>query len=228
MVAPARVQVFLSSTSDLNDERDAVRDGIDTKHARVYDYRGHRTGGGPIRRRLTRELKRTDLYVGVFSKRYGSILPESDPERSITEWEFDFAYERDLEIHAFANDHKYPPHEIEARQATFLKKARGFDVACVDLFHDTADLQAKVREAYDDFIHDFFQRDYERKGQQIEEGDPKADAPKLKKYLVSAAGALGMVLVAALAFFGLADQQSSTIMIGVLAIATMAGVLLVD
>ena len=153
MPALLKPLVFVSSTSDLPDDRAAVRDALAEHEVDVYLYEDDVSGTSP-RQHLEEILSRTDVYIGLFGGRYGSLLPGSDPEASIVEWEYDQASARE-ETAVFALQ-KTDVDSVEAKQARFLQKVQSFDGAWVKPYASIQELKRRVRRAYNRYLNRFY------------------------------------------------------------------------
>jgi hypothetical protein len=87
-------QVFLSSTSDLGPEREAVKSAVSAPPRKidVFDYSERFAPTDSPERVLRKEIGRSDLFFLILGARYGSDYPDSaDKRQSIVEWELNTA-----------------------------------------------------------------------------------------------------------------------------------------
>ena len=72
MATDPKTQVFVSSTSDLHEERRAVKDALPERSVGVYLYEEDVTRDEPPRLVLQRELQKSEVFVAILGRRYGS------------------------------------------------------------------------------------------------------------------------------------------------------------
>ena len=143
--------VFIGSTSkDLKDYRQAAMDiclKYDLQPVAMEHFEA--MGKGATEGSLI-QLKRCDVYVGIFAYRYGYIEDTND-RRSVTEIEFDTAGEMEIERLCFLLDasHAWRPEYIEMNKATELKAFKDKVNATVirEEFTTVADFSAKLTHA---------------------------------------------------------------------------------
>ena len=82
--------VFVSSTSDLAREREAIARGL-PQGFKAYLYEHDRSGSYPPEERIRKTLAGCEVAAFVLGSRYGSSYPDSRPPMSIVEWEFETA-----------------------------------------------------------------------------------------------------------------------------------------
>lgn len=120
-------RVFLSSTSDLVEQREGVRKALE--HDRLFQLYLHEhdtAGRDAPAARLRRIIARADVFVALLGARYGSLVPGDPEERSISRWELDLARARQgLPIRAFLL--AFPPDQIEERQRLFRDELKDFE-----------------------------------------------------------------------------------------------------
>jgi len=171
MLTQQGLRFFISSTSDLKEERQSVKTVIEALHHTPYDYTDERPRLGGPERHLESRIRLCEGLVGVLGPRYGSEYPfrdalgtNSNPSRrmrrimelrnqfhhpsvpcSIVEWEFNVAHYYGLEIMPFVkqlSDESYP----DKRQRDFVHRLRGFRSGYwCGIYADTADLEARVK-----------------------------------------------------------------------------------
>lgn len=117
--------VFISSTSDLVEERKALLANLGPLY-QAYLYEEDRARRGSPEERCRAMIESCHVFVGILGGAWGSAFP-GDPQRSIVEWEIDTARKRDdLEILTFLK--KLPPGaDVDPRQKKLLEEVTGFE-----------------------------------------------------------------------------------------------------
>lgn len=180
MVKPV---VFISSTSDLSEERKALLANLGSLYE-PYLYEEDRARRGSPEERCREMIERSHVFVGVLGATYGTPFP-SDPQRSIVEWEIDTARQReDMEIMAFLK--KLPPGtEVDPRQKQLLDRVTAFESGLwCKVFESTDNLVQLVRSSLEGWLVEFWGRMQRRQLQGA-----------LSLHRVLAAFALAVVLV---------------------------------
>lgn len=96
--------VFISSTSDLAAEREALASMLPPAYA-PYLYERDRAGSRSPEDRCREMIEHSDVFVCLLGERFGSLYSFDVGPRSIVEWEFDTARERDhLELMTFQKE----------------------------------------------------------------------------------------------------------------------------
>ena len=149
--------VFISSTSELKAEREAVAQTL-RPDLEPFLYEEHAAASGTPRQVCQRWLELSDCFVALVGPRYGSMCPGETPERSICEWEYDVARaQRGCERMVFIQE---PPAEtVEQRQQQFIKRLRGdFQTGewCKN-FQSSKDLVVDVLQAVVHWQNQFWQ-----------------------------------------------------------------------
>ena len=181
--------VFISSTSDLSEERKALLANLG-KLYEPYLFEDDRARRKSPEERCREMIESSHVFVGVLGATYGTPFP-SDPQRSIVEWEIDTARQReDVEIMAFLK--KLPPGaEVDPRQKQLLDRVTGFEngVWC-KVFESTESLVQLVRSSLEGWLAEFWG--------QMQKRQLRATV-NLHKVLVPVAAVLvlGLVLLAA-------------------------------
>jgi hypothetical protein len=141
MPTDRKLLVFLSSTSDLKAERDAV---TVPSTMDMYRYENDRARGTPPRTRLLQVLQQSVAFVCLHGASYGSPYPDCDREMGIVEWEFKTA-------HDIGRAEMFPfmkatlPADIDPRQQAFLTHLQSFDGGSwVKKFDSPAQLSQEV------------------------------------------------------------------------------------
>jgi len=122
--------IFISSTSDLVEEREATWEVIRQYQMErevlpyISDY-DLRPGETPESRILD-EIKKADLFLMILGGRYGTPYPEAkkQPPPSICEWEFSIAKKRHLKM--FSLEKAIPNEAVEEPQRHFRDRVREF------------------------------------------------------------------------------------------------------
>src|SRR5258708_954386 len=114
---PKKAVVFISSTSDLRDERDSVMNalnGLRDNEFVAMEFFGSRSEAP--RDVCLQEVHKSDVYVGILGSRYGSIDEVSSV--SYTEMEYAAAHSLGLPCFIFVRaDELAAP--VESRQGEF-------------------------------------------------------------------------------------------------------------
>jgi hypothetical protein len=122
--------VFVSSTSDLLEEREAVRSVIRDyqieRQLLPYISDSDMRPGATPEERLREEIRNADLFMMILGGRFGSLHPkaETQPPPSICEWEFEEARRRRLTM--LSLEKVLPPEIIEEPQRRFRDRVREF------------------------------------------------------------------------------------------------------
>lgn len=153
--------LFISSTSDLQEERSAVEAAL-PRSVEAYRYEQETARRESPRARLERVLQRTDVFVAILGSRYGSLYPDDEKNRSIVEWEFDTAYGNEAtEIFALRKVAEKPD-DVEERQRTFLERLENFDTGIwLKPFDTLLQLERDFTKALIDWLTRFYDRSYE-------------------------------------------------------------------
>lgn len=115
--------VFISSTSDLKAEREAVAQRL-RPDLEPFLYEEHAAASGTPQDVCRQWLESTDCFVGLAGPHYGSVYPGEKPERSICEWEYEVARTQPgCERMVFIQDPPAAP--VEPRQQQFIQRLRG-------------------------------------------------------------------------------------------------------
>jgi Domain of unknown function (DUF4062) len=141
---PGKPLIFISSTSDLAPEREALAAELRPTYD-LYLFEEDRARGASPERRCREQIGRCNVFVGILGARYGSSFPGDEDQRSIVEWEFDTARagRQDLEIMPFVK--QGADASDDPRQKRFLARLTDFKSGLWCRFFDSSD--ALVREA---------------------------------------------------------------------------------
>ena len=210
MPTDRKLLVFLSSTSDLKAERDAV---TVPRSMDVYRYELDRARGTTPRDRLRQMLEQSDAFVGLHGARYGSLYPGLEQDMSIVEWEFDTARQlKRVELFPFVKAN-LPP-DVDPHQRTFLSRLESFDHGTwVKKFESPAQLQEQVSSSLLDWLAEYFLR------VQAAEGGQVSKRGRALPLVALTACTIGLGLVVAM---GWASLEVSVALALVLLLATLA------
>jgi hypothetical protein len=140
-----KLLVFISSTSDLRDERRALKELIE----KYGMYEPYLYEDEPGRRESPEErcremVMRSDVFVGLLGSRYGTPYPPPGEGGSIVEWEFETARSReDLGLMAVMIK-RVPTEQVEPSQDKFIKRVRGFRAIWCKEYSTPLDLGEEV------------------------------------------------------------------------------------
>lgn len=137
--------VFISSTSDLAAEREALASTLPPAYA-PYLYERDRARSRSPEDRCREMIEQSDVFVCLLGERFGSLYSFDVGPRSIVEWEFDTARERDhLELMTFQ---KEPLTNIDPGQQAFLDRVTRFRTGIwCKRFHSTSQLVQDVSQS---------------------------------------------------------------------------------
>lgn len=120
--------VFISSTSDRKEDRSALADALGPTFE-PYLFEQDRARGVSPRSRCAEMINSSDSFISILGTKYGSVYEEESEQsdgRSITEWEFDTASERDdLEMMMFVSS-ETGSNPVEPNQRRFLDRVQAF------------------------------------------------------------------------------------------------------
>lgn len=217
--------LFLSSTSDLQDERSAVENALPAS-VEAYRYERETARRESPKKRLERVLRRTDVFVAILGRRYGSLYPGDEKERSIVEWEFDTAYENEAtEIFTLSRVYE-DPDEIDERQRTFIERLGAFDSGVwLKPFETISQLEREFSKALIDWLTRFYDRSYETAGESS--GADDRSHSSLRRVAV---GTLSVTLVgvAGALYANLLSTNAVVLLCMLLAVLIVACMLVVD
>jgi hypothetical protein len=115
--------VFISSTSDLAAERQALAESLAPLYA-PYLYERDRAGRHHPADRCRQMIEESDVFVCLLGEQFGSVYTFDVGSRSIVEWEFETARaQRHVELMAFRKD---PLARPDPRQQAFIDRVTGF------------------------------------------------------------------------------------------------------
>jgi len=151
-----RTIVFISSTSDLQEEREALNKEVPNDLFELFDYKSYVPRFDfKLRRSKTPEevcldnIMKSKIFVALLGRTYGHIVPPEIGTSSISEWEFEnakrYSQERGIDIKVFCKD--VPESEVEPQQLVFRKKVTGFRANWAIPFKDKNRLAMDVLRA---------------------------------------------------------------------------------
>jgi hypothetical protein len=183
-----RPLIFVSSTSDLTAERQALAAELRPVYD-LYLYEEDRARGASPEQRCREQIGRCHVFLGVLGSRYGSPLPGDVEERSIVEWEFDVAREarrENLEIMPFVQ------HGADAaddpRQKSFLGRLTDFRTGLWCRFFDTPEsLVEQARKSLERWLVEYWS---------LSQGAQRKQSLALHRKVLPAVGLLVALLLA--------------------------------
>lgn len=141
----SKLLVFISSTSDLREERQALKELI----GKYGMYEPYLYEDEPARRESPEErcrdmVRRSDIFVGLLGAKYGTPYPPPGDGGSIVEWEFETAREReDLGLMTVMIK-RLPETQVEPPQGAFIKRVRDFRATWCKEYSTPLDLGEEV------------------------------------------------------------------------------------
>jgi hypothetical protein len=202
----SEIQVFISSTSDLREERETIAAALPGGF-KAYLYEKDRSRREAPKIRLERVLAQSDVFACILGSKYGSVYSDSKDLRSIVEWEFETASRDDrTEILVYLKnlDSKL----IEEEQHRFRERVSKFEDGCWVKDFDTADSLASLLK--DDllvFLAEVWQK-------------TNAGLGSHRRLILYTALSLSVILLAALGLLAFADLPVGTF-VGISAPATL-------
>ncbi len=154
----AKPLVFVSSTSDLAAERQALAAELRPLYD-LYLYEEDRARGTSPERRCREQIERCHVFVGVLGGSYGTPFPGDAGGRSIVEWEFDTARagRADLEIMPFVR--RGADAAGDPRQRAFLARLTDFETGMWCKFFDSSEsLVREARRSLESWLVEFWGR----------------------------------------------------------------------
>jgi len=139
--------VFISSTSDLAAEREALATRLQPSFL-PYLFERDRASSMSPKDRCQEMIEQSDVFVCLLGERHGSLYSFDVGPRSIVEWEFETARAREnLELMTFQ---KEPLANVDPNQQTFLERIAKFRTGVwIKRFQSTDQL---VRDVYDSLV----------------------------------------------------------------------------
>lgn len=127
------IKLFISSTSDLNQEREKLAANKELlRLCKQFHYgefgAGSDEAGNTSPEKILREqLKDTDVFIGLLGPKYGTLYhpPNGSPSISIVEWEFNEACRCGLEIMPFLKTIA-PTDKLDQGQDNFRERVSDF------------------------------------------------------------------------------------------------------
>ena len=147
-------RIFISSTSDLEDERLALNADL-LPHFEPYLYERDRARGKSPEDHCQRMIDQSDVFILLLGQSYGTPIPNEN--RSIVEWEFDTASNRaDLELLAFVR--QMALFKInDVRQKQLIERVTTFrgGIWC-NYYTSSQDLVVKVKDSLMQWLVEFY------------------------------------------------------------------------
>jgi hypothetical protein len=144
--------LFISSTSDLKAERQALAESLrPTYEPFLYEELG--AGGVPPEEVIKKKIENSDVFIGLLGPRYGSPYSPPGDNRSIVEWEFDTARGNSaLVVMPFRKC--VPQDQIEPPQLKFIERISAFGKGGMWLkeFDSTQNLVKLVRDSLEGWM----------------------------------------------------------------------------
>jgi hypothetical protein len=150
-----RTMIFVSSTSDLREERAAVSTALRPEFD-PYLYETDHAGEYSPEKHCRAMILKSHVFMGLLGSEYGSLFSSKPGERSIVEWEFDVARERkDLQIMMFLR-RESQKQVVDPRQQKFRNRVSNFStgVWCKE-FDSPTELVQLARESLVDWLSKF-------------------------------------------------------------------------
>ncbi len=218
----SKLLVFISSTSDLRDERQALKQLIGKYGIYVpYLYEDEPARKGSPEERCREMVGRSNVFVGLLGGSYGTPYPPPGEGGSIVEWEFDTARNRaDLGLMAMMIK-RMPPTQVEPPQLQFIERVRGFRSVWCKEYSTPADLGEEVLKSLVQWTGELAQANLE---------DEESGKRRLRRVLTPlAVGSVAvLVAVAALSYLGvLAVPAFVLVTLGVVECVLLLAIILV-
>jgi len=227
MLTGRKPLVFISSTSDLGEERASIAKAL-PRSVEPYLYEEDTARRQSPRERLTEILASTDAFVGIVGERYGSPYPDCQGDRSIVEWEFDTAKAQDhTELFAFKKA-DMRPEDIEPEQQDFLGRLTQFASGIwLKTFASSDELRVEVLRAMVAWLTSYWEASLEQREADHTEASPFGRMLRwgLPLLIAASLATLGTVLVGQV--FDLTNVEIGWLCI-VVAIVTLGTMLLID
>ena len=150
------LSVFLSSTSDLELEREALLESLRPTFD-VYAFEEERAGGSSPESRCRRHIQRSRFFVCILGKEFGHLYPGSD--KSIVQWELDVARsDPGKAIFPFIR-HYSDDSQIDPRQQDFISQVSDFrEGHWCRSYEDPPDLVELVNHSLMNWLAEYFQQ----------------------------------------------------------------------
>ncbi len=153
------IYLFISSTSDLRAEREALAEAEELRRAyKLFLYEDFGAGsdeaGNTSPEEILREtLSKCDVFICLLGTRYGSPYKPPGDMRSIVEWEFQTAQSRPgIEIMPFRKI--VPEDQIEPPQRDFINRISAFGMSgrWFEKFDSPQTLTVLVRKSMENWL----------------------------------------------------------------------------
>ncbi|MCK9389239.1 MAG: DUF4062 domain-containing protein [Sulfuritalea sp.] len=141
------VEVFLSSTSSLGNERLAVKEALDEGAYRLFCFEEHPAEKRSPKTVCAEKIDQADVFLGLIGPDFGSPLPDN-PNCGIVQWEFERARDRAeqsaLELKPYVRRGALDA-ASDQRQRQFIERITAFDTGLwVKWFADPGELKTLV------------------------------------------------------------------------------------
>jgi|GEM_PF-2609497 len=152
----SKPQIFISSTSHMDTERKQLASALNTNYA-PYIYEADRARKYSPKEHCLEVIMESEVFVGIVGDKYGSSFEEGGNSKSICEWEYDAARERnDMEIMMLltkADENS----SIEPNQQRFREKLTDFkEGTWCQFFSNTKELVSLVEASLTSWLAEYF------------------------------------------------------------------------
>lgn len=142
------IEVFLSSTSSLMNERQAVKGALDASTYHLFCFEEHPAEKRSPKTVCAEKIDQADVFLGLIGPDFGSPLPDN-PNCGIVHWEFERARTRakcsELEIKSYLRDDAIDA-ATDERQRQFIENLTGFNTGLYcKWFTNTRELHKTVQ-----------------------------------------------------------------------------------
>lgn len=150
------IQVFVSSTSDLADERRSIKDKLKEENGdsvKVWLYEEEEAVGFSPEDYCRQQIEQSEIFICILGGKYGSLYPP-EYQGSIVEFEYEES-RRQLPPHltgVFVK--KLPNDEIESKQQDFRKRISKFDGIWIKTYESVEELTSSVVKSIRKFFAD--------------------------------------------------------------------------
>ena len=150
-----KISAFISSTSDLNEEREAVKEVCNMLKVEPFDYKVVPANSASPESLLRKEIGRAEIFIGVLGGKYGSLYPPQN-DRSVVEFEFEEARGRPPDYLTAVFPKVLPPDNVEEPQEKFRKRISDIRGIWVKTFDSVEKLKNEVRDSITHWLADFY------------------------------------------------------------------------
>src|SRR5215216_3676493 len=182
-----KISVFISSTSDLHEEREAVKEVCHELRIEPFDYKDVPANSSSPEKLLIEQIARAEVFVGVLGGRYGSLYPPKN-ECSVVEFEINQAQVRRGARLTAIFPKLLPPQKVEPLQEEFRSRISDIRGIWIKTFDSVENLKTEVRRSITNWLADWF-----IKRKHAEEPDVDASHRKVKAVAGILAGIAALV-----------------------------------